>query len=60
MDYCLLCADEVESDHWREHMLNKHSVVLSESPKNDDGTWKELEDNKIGERQQPPLNQHLE
>jgi hypothetical protein len=41
-DFCALCGEKVFSLNWRGHMLTKHKMVLSESPQNGDGSWKEL------------------
>jgi hypothetical protein len=38
-DFCCLCGGKIWIYYWREHM-NIHNVVLKESPKNEDGTWK--------------------
>ena len=42
-EWCLLCGQQVKPDSWRDHMLTKHKMVLSESPQNEDGSWKEFE-----------------
>lgn len=42
IDYCLLCAQEVDQDKWRDHMLS-HKHVLSHSPIID-GEWIEPDD----------------
>ena len=42
LDFCLHCGAIVDKDKWREHMIF-HKAVLPESPKNEDGTWKEFE-----------------
>lgn len=43
-DFCGLCGKEIEHDEWRNHMSTTHKMVLSESPQNKDGSWKELKD----------------
>lgn len=42
IDYCLLCAQEVERDKWRDHMIY-HKHVLVHSPFVD-GKWVRLDD----------------
>lgn len=44
-DFCLLCGDKVKPALWRDHMIGRHSVVLSESPMNKNGLWKDIETN---------------
>lgn len=38
-DYCYLCARAVDPEKWREHMIS-HKMVLTETPKNENGQWK--------------------
>jgi len=46
-DYCSFCGAKVHPYDWREHMLKKHGTVLSESPKNKNGSWKKPEKCKL-------------